>query len=351
MQKRNLVAGAVFFGLVVASAAFISKGGSADTAGSALPPIRETIVQEPTAPPNVPAPIDRDYAAKVVVTLDVQEKRMRLADGVDYDFWTFGGHVPGTFIRVREGDEVELHLKNEKGNSMPHNVDLHAVNGPGGGAIATTTAPGGESVITFRALNAGLFVYHCATMPVGMHIANGMYGLILVEPKEGLPKVDREFYVMQGDFYTKGGLGEQGLQGFDYAKALAETPTYIVFNGAVGALTGEHALQAKEGDRVRLFVGNGGPNKTSSFHVIGEIMDTLYPDGGVVPNHNVQTTTIPPGGAAMAELTVQVPGDYVLVDHAIFRATDRGAKAILHVEGAPNVAVFREGAAPDRSAQ
>jgi len=234
---------------------------------------------------------------------------------------------------VREGDEVELHLKNDAGSITAHNIDLHAVTGPGGGATTTFTGPGQETSFTFRALKPGLFVYHCAVAPVGMHMANGMYGLILVEPAEGLPEVDREFYVMQGEFYTDGGVGKTGLQTFDYQKAVEERPDYIVFNGQVGSLTGDNALRADQGERIRLFVGNGGPNKLSSFHVIGEIFDNVYVEGGTTVNHNVQTTLIPAGGAAIAEFRAEVPGTYIMVDHAIFRAFDRGALGMIEVSG------------------
>ena len=301
-------------------------------------PIEQAVL---TAPPNVPPPIARRYAAKVVVHLRVRELVKRLADGVDYLFWTFGGTVPGSFVRVREGDLVEFHLENDPGNKMPHNIDLHAVNGPGGGATSSFTAPGHSSQFSFQALNPGLFVYHCATAPVGMHIANGMYGLILVEPAAGLPKVDQEYYVMQGEVYTAGAYGEEGLQAFDMAKAIDERPPYVVFNGAVGSLTGDHALTARVGDTVRLFVGNGGPNLVSSFHVIGEIFDTVYPEGGLaVAQHNVQTTLVPAGGSTIVEFKVDVPGTYVLVDHSIFRAFSQGALGMLKVAGPENRLIY-----------
>ena len=294
-----------------------------------------------TSAPNVPAPITRTHATKVIVNLEVIEKVARIADSVDYTTWTFGGSVPGTFIRVREGDLVEFHLKNAASSAMPHNIDLHAVTGPGGGGKASLTLPGGESVFSFTALNPGLFVYHCATSPVPMHMANGMYGMILVEPKAGLPKVDREFYVMQSEWYTTGKHGEHGLQTLDMQKGIDENPTYVVFNGAVGALTGEKALQAKVGERVRLFVGNAGPNLTSSFHVIGEVFDNVYTEGGsTVTQHNVQTTLIPAGGSSIVEFGVESPGDLILVDHAIFRAFNKGTLGMLHVTGAENPAVF-----------
>jgi nitrite reductase (NO-forming) len=293
-----------------------------------------------TDAPNVPPPITRKHATKVIVKLEVKEVVKRLADGVDYTFWTFGGSVPGKFIRVREGDEVEFHLENHPSNSMPHNIDLHAVTGPGGGAASSMTAPGHSSVFSFKALNKGLFVYHCATAPVGMHIGNGMYGLILVEPKEGLPKVDREFYVMQGDFYTAGRNGDPGLQPFDMAKAVREEPEYVVFNGSVGALTGDNALKAKVGETVRIYMGNGGPNLVSSFHVIGEIFDKVNVEGGDLVNTNVQTTMIPAGGSSVVEFKVEAPGTFILVDHSIFRTFNKGSLGMLKVEGGENKVVY-----------
>ena len=305
-----------------------------------LPDIRGEEVAVLTEAPAVPPPIRRDWAARVQVELETVEVTKRLADGVDYTFWTFGGSVPGSFIRVREGDLVELTLRNHPESMAAHKIDLHAVTGPGGGAKATFVGPGQDKTFSFRALNPGLYVYHCAVAPVGMHIANGMYGLILVEPAEGLPEVDREFYVMQGEFYTEGRHGERGHQPFSYDKAVAETPDYVVFNGAVGSLVGENALQARVGERIRLFVGNGGPNLVSSFHVIGEIFDNVYVEGGRTVNHDVQTTLVPAGGAAITEFRADVPGDYVLVDHSIFRAFDKGALGILNVTGASVPVVF-----------
>ncbi len=291
--------------------------------------------------PNVPPPITRKHPTKVIVNLEVREVTKRLADGVQYVFWTFGGNVPGSFIRIREGDQVEFHLNNHQDNKMPHSIDLHAVSGPGGGAASSFTAPGHSSVFSFKALHSGLFVYHCATAPVGMHIGNGMYGLILVEPKEGLPPVDHEYYVMQGEFYTTGQYGEEGLQGFDMVKAVDEKPPYVVFNGAVDSLVGDHALTAKVGETIRLFFGNGGPNLTSSFHIIGGQFDTLYEDGTMTNVlHNVQTTPVPPGSAVVVDFKAHAPGTYVLVDHAIFRAFNKGALGMLKVDGPQNLLVY-----------
>jgi nitrite reductase (NO-forming) len=333
-------------------AGFAATGlrGTAERASVPLrvaPEIKGSMVAALAAPPSVPAPIDRNYATQVVVNLQVLEKEMEIANGTTYKFWTFGGTVPGSFIRVREGDRVVFNLSNEAGSEFPHNIDLHAVTGPGGGAAASITAPGQETSFEFAALNPGLYVYHCA-MPgmVGTHIANGMYGLILVEPREGLPVVDKEFYLMQGDFYTTGNFGEKGLQGFSFAKAVDEDADYVVFNGRVGAVAGENALQVEQGQTVRLFVGNGGPNLTSSFHLIGEVFDNVYKEGGSAVTHNVQTTLIPAGGAAMVEFGAEVPGDFHFVDHAIFRATQKGALGTLRVVGDDRLSLFQGSGGP-----
>ncbi|MFT4605125.1 MAG: nitrite reductase (NO-forming) [Rhodothermales bacterium] len=294
-----------------------------------------------THAPVVPAAITRNHPTKVIIELETTEEVKRLADGVEYTFWTFGGEVPGKFMRVREGDQVEFHLNNRPDSKMPHNIDLHAVTGAGGGAASSFTAPGTGSTFSFTALNPGLYVYHCATAPVGMHIANGMYGLILVEPKGGLPPVDKEYYVMQSEFYTGGSYGEAGLQPFDMEKAINEEPDYVVFNGAVGALVGDNAITAEVGERVRLYVGNGGPNLVSSFHVIGEIFDLVYTEGGSIPNQtNVQTTLVPAGGSAIVEFTVDVPGTFIIVDHSIFRAFNKGALGMLTVTGEENLEIY-----------
>jgi nitrite reductase (NO-forming) len=276
----------------------------------------------------------------VIVELEVIEKEMPIAEGTTYTFWTFGGTVPGSFIRVRQGDTVEFHLNNHPDSKMPHNIDLHGVTGPGGGAASSFTAPGHSSQFTFKALNQGLYVYHCATAPVGMHVANGMYGLILVEPPEGLPPVDKEFYVMQGDFYTVGKFREKGFQAFDMQKAIDENATYVLFNGSETALTGDNALKAAVGENVRLYVGNGGPNLVSSFHLIGEIFDKVWYEGGTRFQENVQTTLVPAGGAMIADFHLEVPGSYVLVDHSIFRAFNKGALGILKVDGPENLAIY-----------
>lgn len=321
-----------------AEAASSAAQAAAETPAGELPVIDAVTTHAPEVPPA----IDRDYPAKVRVKMETVEKTMKMDDGVEYHYWTFDGDVPGRMIRVREGDTVEVEFSNNPSSTVPHNVDFHAATGQGGGAAATFTAPGRTSTFSFKALQPGLYIYHCAVAPVGMHIANGMYGLILVEPKEGLPKVDKEFYIVQGDFYTKGKKGAQGLQPFDMDKAVAEQPEYVVFNGHVGAIAGDNALKAKAGETVRMYVGNGGPNLVSSFHVIGEIFDKVYVEGGKLINENVQSTIVPAGGSAIVEFKVDIPGSYTLVDHSIFRAFNKGALGQLKVEGAENPEIMTQ---------
>lgn len=314
---------------------------SADTV-AALRDVQGEYVAELTAAPDVPKPVGDKYDApqKVIVHMESTERIMRLDNGAEYTYWTFNDIVPGPMIRVQEGDEVEIHFANHPDSKVPHNVDFHAVTGPGGGADASMTPAGRKTVFNFRALHPGLFIYHCAAPPVPLHIANGMYGLILVEPKGGFPPVDKEYYIVQSEFYTNREHGDKGLHEFDIDKALAENPNYVVFNGTSGAIASDNAIRADVGDKVRLFVGNAGPNLTSSFHVIGEIFDNVYIEGGTSINHNIQTTTIPAGGAVIVEFTVDVPGIYNIVDHAIFRAFNKGALGQLIVSGDENPEVF-----------
>ncbi len=299
-----------------------------------------TVAEISRSAADVPPPITRTTPATVVVNLETKEVVAKLDDGQTYSYWTFGGTVPGPMLRVRVGDTVELHIKNAAGDVMQHNIDLHAVTGPGGGATATSVMPGQETKFTFKALSPGIFVYHCATAPIPLHIINGMFGMILVEPVGGLPKVDHEYYVMQSELYTTTPFGVAGHKEFSNEKLLAEQPDYVLFNGRVGALTGAGALKAKVGEKIRIYFGVGG-FVPSSFHVIGEIFDRVYPEGALGnPLENVQTTTVPAGGAVAVELTLQVPGNYTLVDHSLQRALNKGAAGILQVEGTPDPSIF-----------
>lgn len=290
-------------------------------------------------PTDISGPITRDHAEDVEVNLETKEVIAETAPGIFYNYWTFNGQVPGPFIRVREGDTVHVTIKNDETSLHPHNVDFHAVTGPGGGATVSTVMPGETKSFSFQALNPGLYVYHCAIPNVAVHMTHGMYGMILVEPEGGLPPVDQEFYVMQGELYATGSLGREGLQVFDAEAMLDGHPQYVFFNGKPGSLAGN--MRAKTGEQVRMFVGNGGVNLTSSFHVIGEIFDMVYPEGGIGGDlhANVQSTLVPAGGATIVEFGLEVPGKYLLVDHALARL-DRGAWGTLQVTGEENKAIF-----------
>ncbi len=297
---------------------------------------------------DLPGPLNRTQSQLVSVDLYTDERVAEMMPGVTYEYWTYNGKVPGPFIRARVGDQVEIHLNHGKpgaageahsehtagqhaaaGHSA-HSIDLHAVVGPGGGAPLMQVEQGEQKSFRFKAMHPGIYVYHCASPHVPTHIANGMYGMILVEPEQGLAKVDREFYVMQGDFYTSGKYGDKGLQAFSKEKMLAEHPEYFLFNGRVNSLSGDRALKAKVGEKIRLFVGVGS-HVASNFHIIGAIFDSLYLDGAIMnpPLKNVQTTVIAPGSAVMIEFTAEVPGKYLLVDHSLTRALDKGALAEL----------------------
>jgi len=323
--------------------------------------------------------IFRRENGKVIVELKTEEIVAEIAPGVTYQYWTYNGTVPGPFIKVKEGDTIEVRLthmvhdhanidhsfnisafpisiasadedghntaasEHEKAGHAKHSIDLHAVEGPGGGAVLTQTVSGQTTAFQFKATRPGIYVYHCASPHIPTHVANGMYGLILVEPKNGLAKVDKEFYVMQGEFYTNGVFGEKGHQEFSLEKMKKEEPEYFVFNGRVGSLSGTRALRAKVGETIRLYFGVGS-HIASNFHIIGGVLDKLYPEGDIIsaPHRNVQTTVVPPGGAMMAEFKLEVPGKYLLVDHSLSRAIDKGAIGEIIVEGEENPEIFKK---------
>ena len=335
MKSVSLLATAA--ALFTAAFPAFAEAGEGEAAGQAA----AAVVDIARNPADLPGPLARRGPETVRVNLETVEVTGRLADGATYRYWTFNRQVPGPFIRVRVGDTVEVNLTNHADSAMPHNVDFHAVTGPGGGGVATLAAPGESKGFTFRALQPGLYVYHCATPMVAQHIANGMYGMILVEPEGGLPAVDREYYVMQGELYTEQAFGEQGALTESVDKLLAEQPEYYVFNGATDALA-RNPLRAETGETVRIFFGVGGPNRSSSFHVIGEIFDRAYPLASLTsaPMTDVQTLLVPPGGAAITDFRVEVPGRYILVDHALSRM-ERGLAGHLIVEGQEQAEIYR----------
>ncbi|HWQ12731.1 MAG TPA: copper-containing nitrite reductase [Roseiflexaceae bacterium] len=347
MKTRTIIVSAVSALLIAAAALFglnaLPLRGAQPAQAQAQPTVRPAaadaveVMKDPT---DLPPPIARSTPEHHDLHITTREVNGVLEDGTTYTYWTFDGTVPGPLLRVRVGDTVTLHLSNDASSTAPHSIDLHAVTGPGGGAVATQVAPGETKQFTFKAMNEGVYVYHCATPHIPTHISNGMYGLIVVEPEEGLAPVDREFYVMQGDIYTQQARGTKGHLALSSSAMRDERPTFVVFNGKAAGLTGDNAMRAKVGERVRIFVGVGGPNVASNFHVIGEIFDTVHAEGASEGTSNVQTTLIPAGGAAWVEFTIDVPGTYTLVDHALSRALDKGAVAQIVAEGEANPEVF-----------
>lgn len=319
----------------------VKAGSTAAPAKAAIEAARLDAVSISQDPNAVPASVALRLPELVKYRIESVELEGKLDDGTTFTYWTFDRKVPGPMLRVREGDSVELTLANAASSKMVHPLDLHAVTGGMGGGENTQVAPGQERTIKFKALKPGLYVYHCATPLVPQHISAGMYGLILVEPEGGLPKVDKEFYVMQGEMYTQHATGTKGHQAFSTDRMADELPDYYVFNGAVGSLTKEHQMKAQVGETVRVYFGVGGPNKISSFHVIGEIFDTVYSEASLDgKKHNVQTTLVAPGGATIVEFKVDYPGKYLLVDHALSRA-GKGAVGALIVEGLADPEIYQ----------
>ena len=344
MNRRIFALGSA--GVLAVAGEAMAHGGMSHEAAPVVPagapPAGESpVVDIVRDPSDLPGPIGRRGPHRLRVNLETTEVTGQLADGATYRYWTFNSKVPGPFVRVRVNDTVEVTMKNAESSIHSHNVDFHAVTGPGGGGAVTVAAPGESKSFTFKAINPGLYIYHCAVAPHAQHISNGMYGLILVEPEGGLPHVDREFYVVQGELYTDQPFGAKGEIGEDLDRLLDERPTHVLFNGAVGALTSRAPLKAKVGETVRIFFGVGGPNLTSSFHVIGEVFDKVYAMGDLTtkPLNNVQTTTVAPGGACAVEFKCEVPGRFMLVDHALSRL-EKGCLGFLQVEGPPNAEIF-----------
>lgn len=309
--------------------------------GEGAPESAHTGLQVAKDPTEVGTPVGKRGPEHLTVKLETTEVVGQLDDGSTYKYWTFNDTVPGPFIRARIGDTITVDMANAADSTHIHSVDFHAVTGPGGGAAVTQAAPGTEKSFTFKALVPGLFVYHCATPMVSQHISNGMYGMILIEPEGGLDPVDREFYVMQGELYTTQAHGESGEHEFSLEKMLDEQPSHLAFNGTMGALTKVHNMQANVDETVRIFFGVGGPNATSSFHVIGEMFDRVYRDGSLLtpPDEGVQTTLVAPGSAAMVEFKTEVPGRYILVDHALSRM-EKGLVGFLDVVGPERPEIF-----------
>jgi len=288
-------------------------------------------------PTDIPGPIKRRTPKTHHITLEAKEVVAEIEPGVQFKFMTFNGTVPGPMLRVRQGDTVNLTLKNNSKNQAIHNVDMHCVYGTGGGAKATFCPPGGSASFTFQAQYPGAFIYHCAVPKLDYHISSGMYGMIVVEPPEGLPEVDREFYFGQNEIYTDKPGGENGHHRFNFDSMKAENPSYVLLNGGKQAISEKRygAVQAKTGETARVFMVTGGPNLTSSFHPIGNVWTKAWREGAVLsqPERYVQTCQVAPGSCGVFEMEFPVPEDVFLVDHALTRFASKGTLGVIHVEG------------------
>jgi copper-containing nitrite reductase len=309
-----------------------------ESANAALPHIKAEL----TYAPDVPPAVTRREPAIVEVNLTATHKMMPLSSSADYHFWTFNDHVPGPFIRARVGDWLQVHISNTDTSGMPHHVDFHAAAGPGGGAMLLTVAPSQQHTAWLRLCTPGLFMYHCAVPPMIDHIGNGMYGLILIEPTNGLPRADRGFYVMQGEFYTTNNPSGGRMLEYSHERAMDERPSFVVFNGQSGSMLVTDALRAKTGERIRIYFGNAGPNLISSFHIIGTVMENVFRDGSLAdpPVHDLQTTLVSPGAAAVVEFTPLVPGVYTFLDHAAAHC-EKGAMGEINMTGSAKADVYR----------
>jgi len=333
------------------SASAPTNGADAPTQTEEPATARETDVDQVALDPtDLPDPIDRDESKHHEVTLEVEEVTAEIEPGVTFPYMTFGGTVPGPMLRVRQGDTVSLTVDNLPENAMPHNVDLHAVYGTGGGSVATTAAPGEANDMQFQARYPGAFIYHCAVPNLDYHISSGMFGMIVVEPKEGLPEVDHEFYFGQHELYTDRPTGAEGHHAFDMQAMAQEDPTYVVLNGEKYAYAAARhgPLEVDLGDSIRVFLVDGGPNVSSNFHPIGNVWSRAYRDGGLpedgdlaaYADKNIQTMKVPPGSCMIGEMETVVPERIKLVDHALSRVVRKGHLAEIDVLGEKQTDVF-----------
>jgi nitrite reductase (NO-forming) len=339
-----------------------AAGGPVSTTTSVVPPLTPVAdlqaapdgEQHVSYAPNVSPPITRTYQAKFEVHLEVIENVCTIDPVKGIRVQTWGYRVagdsqvvcgtPGPVLRGRVGDLVTITLTNPPGNTMPHNIDFHAVTGQGGGAAGLTVVPGETSSITVRLLYAGAFMYHCAYGDVPVHIMHGMYGMFIVDPATPLPTVAHEWAVMQSEWYLTP-PDSSGLADIDKVAMTAENPTYVVFNGAVGALTGDKALQMQVGERARIYFINEGLNLDSNFHPIGSQWDVVYPEAALTPGNPIirgsQSTLVTTGGGTIVEIQAYVPEKIALVDHALTRTFYKGALGTIVISGASNPEIFQ----------
>lgn len=343
---RYLGAGAALAGLG-ATRSFAASGtetlaqGSPPAGRGALTTENRGVVAVPT---KIPPPITRSHSIHNEFELEAREVDGEIEPGAKFSYMTYDGQVPGPMLRVRVGDLVTLTLRNNAHSSTWHSIDLHAVCGPGGGAEPLTVLPGQSKTIKFKAMYPGAFIYHCGVPGMDEHMARGMFGIIVVEPEEGLPHVDREFYLGQNETYTRQKPGTPGPRDFDFDALLREEPSYVIFNGGFNALTAKRlgAMHAKVGESVRIFMVNTGPNLLSSLHPIGNIWTRAWLMGALAmpPMRFLQSVPVPPGNAIVADMELPVPQTIKIVDHAMSRAARQGALAEIEVTGEENLEIF-----------
>ncbi len=356
VSRRNFLSGtaAAGAGLLVAEAVSLKKAAAATTAMTedeiaSLPRVKQELV----APPFFPK---HDQVAKggpkvVEVRLVIEEKKMVLDDdGAEVWALTYNGSVPGPMIVVHQDDYVELTLVNPETSAMEHNIDFHASTGALGGGGLTHVSPGEECVLRFKATKAGVFVYHCAPggAMIPYHVVHGMNGAIMVLPRDGLKDkdgvpvtYDRAYYVGEQDYYLKkdedGEYIKYETAGEDYADSMEVmatlTPSHIVFNGAVGALTGENALKASVGETV--LVVHSQANRDTRPHLIGGHGDHVWSTGSFTdePQTGLETWFIAGGAAGAVTYKFLQPGLYAYVNHNLIEAVLKGASAHFDVDG------------------
>lgn len=317
--------------------------GDTTAAAATGPKIRP--VRVAADPVKMPPPVDWRTPRTHKIRMVSKEMIGEIRPGILFRYMTFDGQVPAPLIRVRQGDTVDLTLVGDKKNHNPHNVDFHSCYGTGGGADFLNVGPGQEKRIRFKTMDPGAFIYHCAVPDLDYHIASGMFGLILVEPKDGLPKVDREFYLGQNDMYIKMPPDDNTPAEFDYDRLLAENPNFVVLNGAFNGITAQRfgPMKAQKGETVRIYFVNGGPNLISSFHPIGNVWSKHWPQGSLAnkPLELMQTVQVNPGSCSILEMYLPVPETIHLADHSITRTARKGLLADIEVTGTPEPDIFQ----------
>lgn len=320
--------------LVACKASDAPSASSAPAQAAAHSPADLSHGEAPIGTGNTPAPVDAQAPVRSTqrlqkVRLEMRHARIVLTDGVPFDAWTFDGQLPGPVLRVTVGDTVDFTLVNKA--PIPHSMDFHAAE-VAPSRVYVNVNPGDSLHYRWVARLPGAFMYHCGTAPVALHIANGMYGAIIVDPVRPRPAA-REYVLVQSEFYTKsaGSKTDSTLQTVDWQKLLSLAPDHVVFNGRA-AQYASHPLPAKVGELTRIYLVNAGPNRTSAFHVVGGIFERVFQDARSTPTlEGVQTVDVPVGGGAIFEVRLAEPGDYPFVSHAFADAT-KGAVGILKAE-------------------